>query len=241
MWKQLHAHFNTSYFGIASLSCGVCLVLAAAGCNNPPGPGTNAGGVTNRQGGGGGGAGPGPGIGMSLDGPNPCLAASEASPAPPVGVAGMPQYCIGDAQIFAGTAASTARVIIQEQQLTVEDPKVIGNQAAFLAAATDRSLEDARALERYALDMNGPAVAPIKSAIAKLEAAQALTNELQRFAQGGQLEPSYPVTVKEALGDLDAASGTLSSIAHKYPGSAARGGKPAGPPARSTGAAQRQR
>jgi hypothetical protein len=113
------------------------------------------------------------------------------------------------------------------------------DQAQLLTAATDRALDDARTLERNAVDMNAQAVAPLRSVIAKLVAAQALTSELTRYAKSGQPGPGYAVTVKEALGDLGAAVAALSSIAHKYSGSAGPG-KPA-PPARNTGAAQRQR
>lgn len=237
MWHQLRGHSKRSLFSIASLSCGACAVVAAVACNAPPGAGTNAGGVTSTQGSS---RGSGPGPAVSLDGPNPCVATAQDPAARPSGVAGVPQYCIGDAQIFVGTAASTARVLIQEQELTVEDPKVIGDQAQFLTAATDRALDDARTLERNAIDMNAQAVAPLRSVIAKLVAAQALTGELTRYAKNGQPEPAYPVTLKEALADLDAAGATLTAIAHRYAGSGQRG-KPSSPPARSTGAAQRQR
>ena len=73
-------------------------------------------------------------------------------------IAPIPQYWVADAALFIGNAANTAHVIDLERGLNVPSPAVLGNQASFLLAATNRALTSLMALQQHAEATNPKAV-----------------------------------------------------------------------------------
>jgi hypothetical protein len=129
---------------------------------------------------------------------------------------GTPQHWIADAALFIGNASNTANVLGMEQQLDVASPQVLGNQAQFLLAATNRALSSLLALQQSAEGGKPGTVNDIRSAVGHLVAAQAQAAQVADAANAGIHGPAFDTTVRSAQNHLTAASRALLPIGRAY-------------------------
>jgi hypothetical protein len=129
---------------------------------------------------------------------------------------GTPQHWIADAALFIGNASNTANVLGMEQQLDVASPQVLGNQAQFLLAATNRALSSLLALQQSAEGGKPGTVNDIRSAVGHLVAAQAQAAQVADAASAGIHGPAFDTTVRSAQNHLTAASRALLPIGRAY-------------------------
>lgn len=128
----------------------------------------------------------------------------------------LPQYWLADAALFAGNAASTANVLSLEHNLAVPAPAVLGDQAQFLIAATNRALTSLIALQQNAEASNPAAVAEIRNAVGQLVAAQGAANQVADAASSGVTGPGFEATARAALQHLTAAERAMAGIGRAY-------------------------
>jgi hypothetical protein len=156
-------------------------------------------------------------------------ALNKESAAPPAGfgaglspIAGggvgapLPQYWLADAALFTGNAANAANVLSLEHGLAVPAPAVLGDQAQFLIAATNRALTSLNALQQNAESSNAAAVADIRNAVGQLTAAQGAANQVADAAASGVVGPGFEATTRAALQHLNAAQKSMASIGRAY-------------------------
>jgi hypothetical protein len=132
------------------------------------------------------------------------------------GSAPIPQYWLADASLFVANAANTAQTLANEQTLGVQSPSVLGNQAQFLIAASDRALSSLGALETNAESTNPRAVADIRAAMDQVTAAKAQAQQALDAANGGTLGPNHQATIRSAYDHLQAAEREMSTVGRTY-------------------------
>ena len=123
---------------------------------------------------------------------------------------------MADAALFIGNAANTAHVIDLERGLNVPSPAVLGNQASFLLAATNRALTSLMALQQHAEATNPKAVDEIRKTVGHLVAAQAQASQVADAANSGVLGPAFETTTRATLTHLNAAERSMSGIGRAY-------------------------
>lgn len=128
----------------------------------------------------------------------------------------VPQYWIADASLFIANAANTAAVLQREQQLSVQEPSILGNQALFMVDATDRALESLDELLLNAQDTNPEAIPAIRDTMAELTAARAQAQNVADAAARGELGPTFEVTVESTLNHMREAERAMNEVAQEY-------------------------
>jgi hypothetical protein len=137
-------------------------------------------------------------------------------PTPPAPVAPIPQFWLADASMFIGSAANAAHTLSLEESLNVQAPQVLGNQAQFLIATTNRALSSLEQLQQNAEATNPSAVPGIRVAIGQLVAAKAQAAQAAASVREGVLGPPFLTTVRSSLGHLAAAERELTHIGRAY-------------------------
>ncbi len=141
------------------------------------------------------GAGVGPGGEPSGEGAG---RVSASAPAP------VPQYWLADASLFVANAGNAAQTLANEQALAVQAPSVLGNQAQFLLASTDRALSSLAALEANAEATHPRAVAEIRAANERADRRQGAVPAGARRSQRRRLRPEpichHPLGVRAPAG-----------------------------------------
>jgi hypothetical protein len=128
----------------------------------------------------------------------------------------IPQFWFADASMFIGSAANAAHVLSLEEGLNEQAPQVLGNQAQFLLAATNRALASLEQLEQNAEATKPSAVPGIRAAIGQLVSARAQATQAAAAVREGQLGPTFATTVRSSLGHLAAAEREMSLIGRAY-------------------------
>jgi hypothetical protein len=117
----------------------------------------------------------------------------------------VPQYWLADASLFVANARNAAQTLANEQALGVQAPSVLGNQAQFLLASTDRALSSLKALHASAEVTHPRALADIRSAMDELVAAKAQAKQAIEAANSGALGPGDQGTIRSTYEHLQAA------------------------------------
>ncbi len=133
-----------------------------------------------------------------------------AQPAP------VPQYWLADASLFVANAGNAAQTLANEQTLGVQAPSVLGNQAQFLLASTDRALSSLAALEAHAEATNPRAVPEIRAAIDQLTAAKGQAQQTLDAASAGTLGPTGQGTIRSTYEHLQAAAREMGAVGRTY-------------------------
>ena len=128
----------------------------------------------------------------------------------------IPQYWLADASLFVANAANTAQTLANEQALGVQSPSVLGNQAQFLLASTDRALSSLGALETNAEATNPRAVADIRAAMDHLVAAKGQAQQALDAANGGTIGPNHQATIRSAYDHLQTAERDMAAVGRNY-------------------------
>ena len=144
------------------------------------------------------GAGVGPGGEESPEGVEPGKPGASA-PAP------VPQYWLADASLFVANASNAAQTLANEQTLGVQAPSVLGNQAQFLLASTDRAISSLKALRASAEVTHPRALADIRGAMNELMAAKAQAKQALDAANEGTLGPGDEGALRSTYEHLQAA------------------------------------
>lgn len=127
-----------------------------------------------------------------------------------------PQSWITDASIFIRNALTTAHGLDAEQTLQVQTPKVLGDQARYLAASAGRAARDLGSLLRLARTKKPGAVPAIEAAIQSLQAARADAQSIVANAASGILAPGNTAVIHTALGKLELATSRMNAIILAY-------------------------
>jgi uncharacterized protein YbjQ (UPF0145 family) len=128
----------------------------------------------------------------------------------------IPQFWLADAAMFIGSAANAAHVLSLEESLNVQAPQVLGNQAQFLLATTNRALSSMEQLQQNAEAMNPNAVPGIRVAIGQLVAARAQAVQAAVAVRDGVLGPTFMTTIRSSLGRGEVAEREMSVIGRAY-------------------------
>ncbi len=132
------------------------------------------------------------------------------------GAAPVPQYWLADASLFAANASNAAQTLANEQSLGVQAPSVLGNQAQFLLAATERAITSLTALKANAEATNPRAVADIRAAMDQLTAAKGQAKQALDAANGGTFGPGHQATIRSTYDHLQAAERQLAAVGRTY-------------------------
>jgi hypothetical protein len=132
------------------------------------------------------------------------------------GAAPIPQYWLADASLFVANAANAAQTLANEQALGVQSPNVLGNQAEFLIAATERALSSLSALQANAEMTNPKAVGEIRAAMDQLVAAKGQAQQARDAAHGGTLGPNHQATIRSTYEHLQSAERDMAGVGRHY-------------------------
>jgi hypothetical protein len=135
---------------------------------------------------------------------------STSAPAP------VPQYWLADASLFVANAGNAAQTLANEQTLGVQAPSVLGNQAQFLLASTDRALSSLQSLQANAEATNPKAVPEIRAAIEQLNAAKGQAQQVLEAANTGTLGPGHQSTIRSAYEHLQNAEREMGMVGKSY-------------------------
>jgi hypothetical protein len=128
----------------------------------------------------------------------------------------VPQYWLADASLFVANAGNAAQALANEQSLGVQAPSVLGNQAQFLLAATDRAMSSLQALQANAEATNPHAVPDIKAAMDELNAAKGQAKQALEAATSGTFGPSHQANIRSTYEHLQAADRELAGVGRAY-------------------------
>jgi hypothetical protein len=135
---------------------------------------------------------------------------SSTAPAP------VPQYWLADASLFVANAGNAAQTLANEQTLGVQAPSVLGNQAQFLLAATERAISSLASLQANAEATNPKAVPEIRSAMEQLTAAKGQAQQVLDAANAGTIGPSHQSTIRSAYEHLQSAERNMAAVGREY-------------------------
>jgi hypothetical protein len=135
---------------------------------------------------------------------------SAAQPAP------VPHYWLADASLFVANAGNAAQTLANEQTLGVQAPSVLGNQAQFLLAATDRAISSLQALQANAEASNPKAVPEIRAAMEQLHAAKGQAQQVLDAANSGTLGPSQQSNIRSSYEHLQNAEREIGTVGRTY-------------------------
>lgn len=127
-----------------------------------------------------------------------------------------PQSWISDASIFIRNALTTAHGLNAEQTLQVQTPQVLGEQATYLSASTDRAIRDLRALLGIARARKPGAAPAIQTTLQSLESARSSAQAIISHAASGVLAPGNPAIIQATLAKLEQASTNLNAVILAY-------------------------
>ncbi len=139
-----------------------------------------------------------------------------AEPGRAVAPAAVPQYWLADASLFVANAGNAAQTLANEQALGVQAPSVLGNQAQFLLAATDRAISSLTALEANAEATNPRAAAEIRATMDQLHAAKGQAKQALDAANGGTFGPTHLASIRSTYEHLQAAERQLAGVGRAY-------------------------
>jgi len=159
-----------------------------------------------------GGMGQGYGAGVGPSGETGVTGATEQGK----GSAPVPQYWLADASLFVANAGNAAQTLANEQNLGVQAPSVLGNQAQFLLAATDRAISSLTALQANAEATNPRAVAEIRAAMDQLTAAKGQAQQALDAANAGTFGPNQQATIRSTYEHLQAAEKQMAGVGRTY-------------------------
>ncbi len=128
----------------------------------------------------------------------------------------VPQFWIADASLFIGNAANAAHTLSVEEGLDIQAPQVLGDQASFLLAATNRAISSLVQLQQNAEQFEPTAVPAIRMAVSQLTAAKAMGGQAAQMANAGVLGPPFTTNVRSALAHLAAAERELQTVGRTY-------------------------
>ena len=155
------------------------------------------------------GAGVGPGGEESPEGVEPGKPGAS-SPAP------VPQYWLADASLFVANATNAAQTLANEQALGVQAPSVLGNQAQFLLASTDRALSSLKALRASAEITHPRALPDIRGAMDELTAAKGQAKQALDAANEGTLGPGHEGAIRSTYEHLQAAERNVQGAGRMF-------------------------
>jgi len=131
-------------------------------------------------------------------------------------VANVPQFWIADASLFIGNAANAAHVLSVEEGLDIQAPRVLGDQASFLLAATNRAISSLVQLQQSAESTDPAAVPSIQMAVSQLTAAKAMAGQAAEAVNAGTYGPAFTTNVRSALAHLAAAEREMQTVGRHF-------------------------
>jgi hypothetical protein len=150
----------------------------------------------------------GEGLKASGYGPYAGIAAPIAAP--------VPQYWLADATLFIGSAANAAHVLGVEEGMNLQAPQVLGDQTAFLLAATSRALASLMQLQQHAQSQDPSAVPSLRTAVGQLIAARASATQAADAVNAGILGPTFTTNVRAVQGHLAAAEREMQNAGRAF-------------------------
>lgn len=130
--------------------------------------------------------------------------------------AAIPQYWIANASLYIANAANVAHILIAEQEVSVQEPEILGEQAQLMNTAINRAMENLQTLEQDALTTKPSAVPDIRNILGQLTVAQVQASVIANAASDGQLGPVFEATLRSLQQHLRQAQQAMKSVADKY-------------------------